>query len=286
MPAVRIERMNRSLKTASIALALLAMLPAAAQAAPSSTVKNLGETPGYLATDGQGNAWVIIGGVNETVARVKPSGNVKKFDVPELNQAGDGALGHDGDMWFTVQNGVVEFDPGDPVGSATEHTINSISDARGITKGPAGRMYAASGDQLVSFKPADPANFKDETVNGMGARDIVASGGDIFAADFAGGRIIRATKNLEVKKRYHVEGGPQEMAAGAQRCGRRSETPGPSRRPSGASTGPARRRPRTCRTRIPSGWRSCPTGGSGSQSSRATGWARSRPAVRSSTSTA
>jgi streptogramin lyase len=192
----------------------MAVVPAAAQAAPSSKIKNLGETPGYLATDAQGNAWVIIGGLNETVARVKPGGNVTKFNVPELDNAGDGARGQNGNMFFTVQNGVVEFDPSDPVGSATEHTINSITDARGITKGPAGRMYAASGDQLVSFETADPSNFKDETVNGMGARDIVASGGEIFAADFAGGRIVRATRQLDVTRRYGVGGGPQEMAAG------------------------------------------------------------------------
>ena len=74
--------MKFGLKTASITLALMAMVPGAAQAAPSSEIKNLGETPGYLATDAQGNAWVAIGGMNETVARVKPSGNVKKFEVP------------------------------------------------------------------------------------------------------------------------------------------------------------------------------------------------------------
>jgi streptogramin lyase len=190
------------------------MVPGAAQAAPSSEIKNLGETPGYLATDAQGNAWVAIGGMNETVARVKPSGNVKKFEVPEMDSVGDGALGHNGNMFFTMQNGVVEFDPADPVGTATEHTINSITDARGLTKGPAGRMYAASGDQLVSFKTEDPSVFKDETVNGMGARDIVVNGGELYAVDFAGGRIIRATQKLEVTKRYDIEGSPQEAAAG------------------------------------------------------------------------
>jgi streptogramin lyase len=190
------------------------MVPAVAQAAPSSEIKNLGETPGYLATDAQGNAWVSIGGVAETIARVKPSGNVKKYEVPELDDVGDGALGHNGNMFFTESNGVVEFDPADPVGTATEHTINSITDARGIAKGPAGRMYAASGDQLVSFKTNDPSVNKDETVNGMGARDIVVSGGQLFAVDFAGQRIIRATQQLDVKKRYDIGGAPQEAAAG------------------------------------------------------------------------
>jgi len=194
----------------------MALVPAVAQAAPSSQIKNLGETPGYLATDAQGHAWVAIGGLNETVARVKPGGNVTKFDVPEMDSVGDGALGHNGNMFFTMQNGVVEFDPADPVGTATEHTINSITDARGIAKGSAGRMYAASGDQLVSFKTDDPSDFKDKTVNGMGARDIVVSGGQVFAADFAGGRLIKADKQLVTIKRYDVEGGPQELAAGPQ----------------------------------------------------------------------
>jgi streptogramin lyase len=75
-------------------------------------------------------------------------------------------------------------------------------------------MYAASGDQLVSFKTEDPSVFKDETVNGMGARDIVVADNNLFAVDFAGGRIIRATQQLEVTKRYGVGGSPQEAAKG------------------------------------------------------------------------
>ena len=194
-------------------LGLLAAVPAA-HAAPSSAIKNLNETPGEMATDTQRNAWVVIGGVNDTVARVKPSGDIKKYEIPELDNAGGVALGHDDHMWFTVTNkGVVELNPSDPK-NVHEYDIDAIGDARGITRGPAGRMYAASDDQLVSFKPSDPENFKHEAVAGMAARGIAAAKTQIFVADFAGGRIIKASQQLEVLKKFDVGGNPQQVTTG------------------------------------------------------------------------
>ena len=219
MPGGRIERMNLRLKTASITLAILAMGAASAQAAPSSKIKNLGETPGYMAADAQGNAWVAIGGMQDTVARVKPNGDVKKYEIPELDQAGGVALGPDNHIWFTVANeGVVELNPGNPE-NVTEHDIAEVGDARGITAGPQGKLWVSSDDQLIAFKPNNPAGYDFRTINGMGAREIASSGGKLFIADFAGGRVIKVTPDGNelddaTVKRYDVEGGPQGISGG------------------------------------------------------------------------
>ena len=100
--------------------------------------------------------------------------------------------------------------PADP-DTAQDFNVAGITDPRGITKGPEGKLWTGSGDQLVSFLPGNPLGFDATTIDGMGARGIAASGGRLWIADFGGGRIVSATRSGGVK-RYNVGGGPQEVA--------------------------------------------------------------------------
>jgi virginiamycin B lyase len=174
--------------------------------------------PGHMARGPDGNIWVNLtnGNNGKNLARIEPDGTVTRYGPTELgmgdNNAGISA-GPDHNLWITKPNfGVVRVPPADP-SSAKEFAIPAITNARGITQGPEGKMWAASGDQLVSFDPANPAGFAARTITGMDARGIDASGGKLWIADFAGMRIVKADP-AGGGKSYNVGGGPQEVARG------------------------------------------------------------------------
>jgi virginiamycin B lyase len=176
--------------------------------------------PGHMARGPDGNIWVnlTLNTNDKTLARIEPDGTVTRYGPTELgmgdNNAGISA-GPDHNLWITKKNfGVVRVPPADP-SSAKEFAIPAITDARGITQGPLGRMWAASADQFISFDPANPLGFSNVTIDGMGARGIDASGGRLWIADFAGQRIVRV--GPAGVKFFNVGGGPQETARGPEK---------------------------------------------------------------------
>ena len=86
--------------------------------------------------------------------------------------------------------------------------------AQGITNGADDRIYAASGDQFVSFPANNPSNQDEDTIDGMGARGVDGADGKIWIADFNGSDIVRVNPNGENFKRFNVRGGPQQVADG------------------------------------------------------------------------
>ncbi|MGZ5362367.1 MAG: Vgb family protein, partial [Solirubrobacterales bacterium] len=109
--------------------------------------------------------------------------------------------------------GVAKIPPANPT-AATKFAIGDIADPRTITSFANGNLWTASGDKLIKIPPANPANFKSFTINGMGARGIAAGrDGRLWIADFAGGRIARVTRTGDATF-FNVGGGPQEVAAG------------------------------------------------------------------------
>ncbi len=63
-------------------------------------------------------------------------------------------------IWFTVAtSGVVEFDPADPENRDGARHRRDRRRARRSPTGPSGKLYAVSDDQLISFKPNNPAGF-------------------------------------------------------------------------------------------------------------------------------
>lgn len=206
--------MTKRFLTFILSLSILALVPSMASAQPSvaDTIKLSGE-PVRLALGPDGNTWVTISGSNDdkTLARIKPGGKLKEFDpVPGLDPKGITAKGDS--LWLTYSGGVIEVDPSD-ANNGDDTAINAIGDPRQITRGPDGKLWTASDDQLVSFDAANPAGFDAETIDDMSARDITSSGGKVWIADFAKKRIVSATGDLDIKK-YKVGGGPQTVGAG------------------------------------------------------------------------
>jgi streptogramin lyase len=196
-------------------LSLLALVPASANAAPHfAGTSELTGTPGHITQGPDGNIWVTISNSSEnnTLARIKPSGAVKEYAPAALVNPVDITTGPDNRLWLTRNGGVVEVPTSNP-DNAQDHDIADINDPRGITGGPQGKLWTASGDKLISFEPDNPAGASVDTINGMAARDIVASGGKLWIADFGGQRIVRAKANGDTKN-YNVGGGPQEACPG------------------------------------------------------------------------
>ena len=204
----------RRLLTIATALAALALAPAAASAKPHlAGTFNLSGQAGQMTRGPDGNIWVLINGGSNTLAKVKPNGDVTEYSPAAVVNPTGITAGYDDDLWLTRNNGVIHVPVNDP-DSATATDI-TLPGGQGITKGPGGKIWAAGGDQLVSFDPANPAGATGDTIDNMGARGVTASGGKIFVADFNGGRIIRSTAAGQVKK-INVGGGPQQVTSGPQ----------------------------------------------------------------------
>jgi streptogramin lyase len=197
------------------AIAALASIPAPAYAAPdlARNFKLSGE-PQRIALGPDRNIWVTISGSSEgnELARIKPSGKLKEFDLPGVtNPIGVGK--GKGSLWLTQLNGVVEVPTNSPT-DADPTAIGGLSPQE-ITGGPDDRIYTVSNDQFISFDPDDPGGFTDETINGMGARGIIGSAGKLWIADFGGQRIVRVGPGGLNPKFFNTNGNPRQVAAGA-----------------------------------------------------------------------
>jgi streptogramin lyase len=200
-------------------VAAAVILPGATDARPRlGGVFDLSGTPGQIARGPDGNIWVILkdSDDNEKIARIRPNGNVTEFAPAELNNP-VGITPSGNNLWFTQANEVVRVDPDDPEGSNEAFTVNALVQPQELIKGPNNRLWTASGDQLVSFTAADPEDFDAKTITDMNARGIAASGGRLWIADFAEGRIVRVTPGAGTKF-FKVGGaGPQDVAKGPKK---------------------------------------------------------------------
>jgi hypothetical protein len=205
----------KKLSVPMLALALLAIPAAGADAAKVDEIAELSGPPGQMTYAPDGNAWVLFNGAGaEDLARVKPNGNVTEYDVDDLGGAVGITRGPGNTLWASVNGGVVEMPLNNPENS-TLHDVDALNGgAQGITNGPDERIYAASGDQFVSFPANNPANQDDETINGMNARGVKGADSKIWIADFGGKDIVRVSPNGENVKRFKVGGGPQQVADG------------------------------------------------------------------------
>lgn len=198
-----------------LSLSLLALAPAGVNAAPNlAETGELSGPPGQMTKGPRGTAWVLFDGAgDENLARVKPSGKVKEYEVPDLVGAVDITLGPGGNLWATRTGAVVKVPTDDPE-NANDFDINGLDGGgQGITFGPQQKLWAAGGDQIVSFEANDPAGYEADTINGMSARGVDDADHRIWIADFGGQRIVRYSPNGGVKN-YNVGGGPQQVTDG------------------------------------------------------------------------
>jgi streptogramin lyase len=192
--------------------------PAAADAAPSVTGEfalPAGSTVGSnneIVEGPDGNIWVTT--EQNEVVRIKPDGTVEG-PFSTTNSVFGITAGPDGNLWVTTAIGVRKIPPGDP-NSSTPFDIG-LANGSSITAGPDGRLWVAGTDTLVRFDPADPEGTDDPTnIPGLSPKGMATgSDGLIWIAD-ASGRIISATAaDTPVVTPYTVDGGPQDVAGGA-----------------------------------------------------------------------
>jgi streptogramin lyase len=207
------RRLRHLLLPLTLAAALAVPITAAgAKPKPAGKV-NLTGQPQRIAKGPDGNIWVTISGSSDgnELARIKPNGKVKEFDLPGVNNPTGVGKGK-GSLWLTQANGVVEVPPNNP-SDADVTTIGGLSPQE-ITGGPDDRIYTVSSDQFISFDPENPAGYSDETITNMNARGIIGSGGRLWIADF-NGHIIRVSPDGQSTKSFDTGGNPRQVAAGA-----------------------------------------------------------------------
>jgi sugar lactone lactonase YvrE len=206
---------QRRLLALILPLSILALIPGSATAAPHlDEVADLSGPPGQMTYGPDGNAWVLFNGAgNETLARVKPSGKVKEYEVPDLNGAVGITRGPNRTLWASRNGGVVKVPVNDPENSE-DFAIAALGGGQGIVNGPQNRIYAVNGDKFVSFSPNNPAGFEEDTITGMDARGIDEADGKLWVADFGGSDIVRVNPNGNDFKRFNVGGGPQQVSDG------------------------------------------------------------------------
>ena len=211
-----------------LCLALLFLaLPGVASAAPAlDGTFDISGKPQRLALGPDGNVWFTMtdstatdGMGNATpkeFGRITPDGTVTEFDTPDDLAAIGITAGPDNHLWMTAPGNVIRVDPGNPTAGVAFANSNIIQ-AQTIVTGPDDNLWTSSADKIFRTNTAG-VELKHYTVSGLGARGTAAGGdGNIWVADFAGARILKAPTNSgdpDPTTKFDVGGGPQEVTAG------------------------------------------------------------------------
>jgi streptogramin lyase len=189
---------SQGVKATLLVLLALALLPAAAAAAPKVDgefiVSSL-DANSKLVEGPDHNIWVTLSGATNEVAQIDPkTGEVKEFDLGQLNGV-SGIVAAGEKLWVTEAAGVTSFDPADPEVSKQTTTIDVIGSDHSIVAGPDDNLWVATNEALVRIPPANPADFKViNEIAELSPRDIDVAGPMLVVADFgAQGRLLEAT---------------------------------------------------------------------------------------------
>jgi hypothetical protein len=156
---------------------------------------------------------VTLGGSEENVARVTPTGEVKEFKLGLEGTTGI-AVGPEGELWVTAKEAVASFEPKDPEGSVVK-TANTAVKAEGsaIVAGPERKMWVATEGKVLRFLPATPAIQEEALIARLAPHDIDSVGSTVAVADGGAPRIITLTTAFEPHEiKYGVTGGSQGLA--------------------------------------------------------------------------
>lgn len=218
----------KSIRGLLIALFALALLPAAAAAAPKVDGTPFPvPVPGLLTenkiVEGQdGNMWVTVDAAGgEDVARITPSGEVKEYELKTGIRALEGAAGiardAEGHLWVTGEGKVAKFTPADPPGSVA---VEDLAQAKGaavggssIVLGPDGNMWIATTENVIKFPPDKPDPETTRTlfsIGGLAPHDIDVAGGLLVIAD-QNSRIVTLT-TAGAEKNYALDSFSQGVA--------------------------------------------------------------------------
>lgn len=203
----------------AILLGLLALALCAAPAVAAPAVS--GEFPitgnfdsnNKLVQGPDGNMWMTLSGPENDIARITPAGAVTEYNL-EVEGASGIAVGPEGRLWVTRNNGVTNFDAANPEGTKVQTPILAITGNHSIVLGPDGNLWVAATENLVRVPPGNPGEAKPFALLGLSPRDIDVAGSLLVIADFgAGTRIVTATTaDPPVTIDYKIPGGSQGVA--------------------------------------------------------------------------
>src|SRR4051794_3738471 len=215
--------MLSSLRGLTACLAVAALLPAAAQAAPAGVTEyssglSAGARPDAIAAGPDGNLWFSERGAAR-IGRITPSGQITEFSAGLAPDAQVNGLtaGPDGNVWFTEEGRVVGRIT--PAGEITEYAAPAGGLPRGIASGPDGQLWIGlgPGGQIghLGVDGSGAASFGGLT-SGASADDIVAGpDGNLWVTEFSGSRIARVSPGGQVAE-FPVGplSGPRSIAVG------------------------------------------------------------------------
>lgn len=106
-----------------------------------------------IAPGADGNLW-IADDTFDIIARVTLSGTVIEYAVPTRSTISHMVPGPDGNLWFTETTGG-RVGKITPAGTITEYPLSgTFTEPSGITVGPDGNLWIATGNGIVSITPA------------------------------------------------------------------------------------------------------------------------------------
>jgi streptogramin lyase len=212
------------LRSIALGLVLGALAAAPAAAVPHVDgefgIKSTFDGTDTIAEGPEGNMWATVSDATNDVARITPSGEVKEFNLPEVDHPTGIAAGPDGNMWVTLEGGVARFSPATPEdeGTTLKQTITEVKSQSSIAAGPNDRMWVATENNLVSVPLENPLGFKANEIPGLFPHDIDAAGPLIAIADSGLNKIVTATASggdLATETDFEIgggEGGSQGVA--------------------------------------------------------------------------
>lgn len=218
---------RRHIQAILVALLALAVLPAAASAAPKIdgefSVPGLGAN-NKIVEGPDGNMWATVSNEAKDVARITPAGEVKEFELKEglkeVTSASGIAVDAEGHLWITGttpggEGLVARFTPA-AVEAENLAEIHEVAQVKvpfaPIVLGSDGRMWVATENLVFAFPPksANPEGDKQEfVVGGLAPRDIDAAGQLLAVSDSE--RIVTLT-TAGVEKDYALKGTSQGLA--------------------------------------------------------------------------
>lgn len=201
-------------RLAAVAIACALALVCVSSAAAAPKIDGVFPVPGFgtnnkLVAGPDGNMWVTLSGVGNDVARITPSGEVKEFDLENVETPSGIAVDNTGNLWITQNGGVAKFSPSNPEKTVTQ-PIPEVKATASIVAGPDGNMWVATEGNLVHFPPADPTKFKAIPILNLAPHDIDVAGSLLVIADAVERIVTVTTSGTEVD--YKIAGGSQGVA--------------------------------------------------------------------------
>lgn len=113
------------------------------------------------------------------------------FDLPE--EAKYMALGHDGNIWVTLNSSDPNFAKVTPDGTVTPVTVPDLTFPGGITAGPGGKMWVTGTNYVGQFTPSNPGDAIKTNTAEIGSQNEITTGPDGNLWTGSDAKVVRIT---------------------------------------------------------------------------------------------